>query len=281
MADSSQFSVRSVLNRYVAGPVPTQQQAPAVDPAAASCPSPALAVTSVAPPSADVAAGELPASPPALVPVKPHLRSAPGTAGKEKLPVTAEVIVAEYGKSERQSTRRALFTGGLVQSWLNRQPERPADEQLDRASALKVLRRKLLDARCDRRSCNIDRDLRCYHAARLLAGEAESLSISAIRQILPLLGRDEGQRWQLLPAYAEEAKALWARMLAERLSSTVVRAEVARILPRRSLSIRKRRPIRVGVLLKLLPRVRCADLAILIQRAKDLETEMRTAPRIA
>jgi hypothetical protein len=170
------------------------------------------------------------------IPVKSHVRAAPGAAAakpveKEKQPVTAEAIVREYGKNERQTTHRALFVGSLVNSWLIHQPERPADEQLDRASALKILRRKLLQAKFDHRSCRIDRDLRCYHAARLLGGDADSLAISAIREILPLIRRDrETSRWELLPNHAEACRGLWARMLAERISADAVRQEVDRIL---------------------------------------------------
>ena len=48
---------------------------------------------------------------PGVIEVRPHQRSAPGAAGKEKQPVTAEVIVREYGKNERQTTHRAALRG--------------------------------------------------------------------------------------------------------------------------------------------------------------------------
>ncbi|MGO9115751.1 MAG: hypothetical protein ACLP9L_41625 [Thermoguttaceae bacterium] len=204
-----------------------------------------------------------------LVPVKAHLRPTPGSKPAEKTPITAEAIVKEYGRNERHTTHRALFVGGLVHSWLLRQPERPADEQLDRSSALKVLRRKLLEAKYDRRSCRIDRDLRCYHAARLLGGEAESLSISAIREVLPLIERHkESQRWQLLPAYAEVTKLLWARMLAEKLSGDVVRVEVRKILPARSLPMRRKK-VRLAAILRAVPALKREELLALTRRCEE------------
>ena len=105
---------------------------------------------------------------------------------------------------------------------------------------LKILRKALIDAKYDRRSCRVDRDLRCYHVARLLAGEADSLSISAIREMQPLIERDRTaiERWQLVPAYAEQAKALWARMLAEKLSGDAVRLAVQQDPPSESVAAR-------------------------------------------
>ena len=222
---------------------------------------------------------------PGVVPVKSHVRAAPGTAVaepaaekgvNERLPVTREAIVKEYGKNERQSTRRTLFVGRLVHIWIQRQPERPADEQLDRASALKILRKALTDAKYDRRSCRVDRDLRCYHVARLLAGDAESLSISAIREMQPLVERDKTgdktaiEHWQLVPAYAEAAKALWARMLAEKLSGDAVRLAVDKILHPNPLPLEvQRKKSRLARLLKILPVLSIEELAQLIRRAKE------------
>jgi hypothetical protein len=208
--------------------------------------------------------------------VKGYVRSAPGTAGekpveKEKLPITREAIVKEYGKNERQTTRRILFVGGLVHNWILRQPDRPANEQLDRASALKILRRALIEARYDRRSCRVDRDLRCYHVARLLGGEAESLSISAIREMQPLIERlkNEAERWQLVPAYAEAAGNLWSRMLQEKLSGDAVRIEVEKLLHPNPLPLEsQRKKSRLSRLRKTLAELSIEELKQVVRWSK-------------
>ena len=204
---------------------------------------------------------------PARVPVKGYVRSAPGTAGekpveKEKLPITREAIVKEYGKNERQTTRRILFVGGLVHNWILRQPDRPANEQLDRASALKILRRALIEARYDRRSCRV---------ARLLGGEAESLSISAIREMQPLIERlkNEAERWQLVPAYAEAAGNLWSRMLQEKLSGDAVRIEVEKLLHPNPLPLEsQRKKSRLSRLRKTLAELSIEELKQVVRWSK-------------
>ena len=76
-----------------------------------------------------IAPDELPgqeAPPP--VPVKAHVRSAPGTAAAapaaEKPPVTLDAIVEQYRRTLRYTTRRHISMGSLVDSWLRKQPER-------------------------------------------------------------------------------------------------------------------------------------------------------------
>ena len=312
-ADSASFSSRlsATIRQFVPGN-PEQPSPPTANRQPPTCPKQATAAAATRPPqpsapaSADTSPPALAIPPkpasaapavevwergdkhargvyveaPGLVPVKGHVRAAPGTAVaetaekgvNERLPVTREAIVKEYGKNERQSTRRTLFVGRLVHIWIQRQPERPADEQLDRASALKILRKALIDAKYDRRSCRVDRDLRCYHVTRLLGGEAESLSISAIREMQPLVERDKtaSERWQLVPAYAEAAKALWARMLAEKLSGDAVRLAVDKILHPNPLPLEvQRKKSRLARLLKILPVLSIEELAQLIRRAKE------------
>ena len=144
---------------------------------------------------------------------------------------------------------------------------------------MRILRRKLQDARVDRRSCRIDRDLRCFVAARILGGDAQSLSISSIREISPLISR-EGQRWHLLEAYAEKAKELWAAMLAEHLSADVVRSRVRAILPAKAIAIRRRK-IKLSAWLKALPRLTPAELAMLATSVERLRAAKGTSPAAA
>ena len=146
--------------------------------------------------------------------------------------------------------------------------------QLDRASLLKMIRRNLIEAGIDTRSCRVDRYVRCYQVSRLFGGDAEKLSFSALREMQPLVERERtGEAWQIVPDYEPAAKSLWARMLGEHLSADVVRMEVHKILPAKSLSIRRHRPIKVGFVLKLLPRIPAADLATLEARIAELKAK--------
>jgi hypothetical protein len=164
---------------------------------------------------------------PETSPAAETVSAAPAQAAKK--PITLDAIVAEYRKSLRLTTHRHLFVGGLIHSWITRQPER--SEQLPRAAAIIVI-----EQRIEREGlagvCRPHRDLKCFHAARLLGGDADGLAISAIYQILRLVERAAGSdHWQLIPDHAEAARALWARMLEKRLTAEAVRSEVARILP--------------------------------------------------
>ena len=153
-----------------------------------------------------IAPDELPgqeAPPP--VPVKAHVRSAPGTAAAapaaEKPPVTLDAIVEQYRRTLRYTTRRHIYMGGLVDSWLRKQPER--QEQLPRAAAMIVIEQRFASEKLDAAECRPHRDLKCYHAARLLGGDGESVVWSALRHVLKLVERRDYDHWQLRPASAD------------------------------------------------------------------------------
>ena len=286
------------LDTYLRGETtksPTAQQATAANPP--SEPSPRLA--SAAPVDLDdLVRTRLEKNGGAIYVEEPVPNRTPApaavAAAKEKQPVTLALIVEMYGITERKNTRRHLLQGQTVATWILKQPEL-LGQKLDRASALKMIGRALLAAHRDRRTCRPDRDLRCWYVARLLGGEAESLSIAAIREMQPLIERDKTpvierdktseserdktseseprERWQLLPAHAEQARALWARMLDGHLSADQVRDEVHKILPAKTLSIRKHRPIKVRWLLKFLDRLPPADLRTVIERSQELESK--------
>jgi hypothetical protein len=193
---------------------------------------------------------------------------------KKLVTVTLDLIVTKWLEDQRKTTHRGLQLGEMVEIWLRAQPDRPANEKLDRASALKVIRSRLIAAGVERRSCRVDRYLRCYEASRLFGGDVESLSISAIREVLPLIERDKASgKYRIVPTHAEAARALWARMLAEKISADAVRSAVQKILPPKSIALRKHRPVKVGFVLKLLPRLPAADLATLIARAQELAAQ--------
>ena len=99
----------------------------------------------------------------------------------------------------------------------------------------------------------MNRYIRCYWVAKLFGGKAETISFSALREMQPLIERDRAtEEWRIVPAHVEAAKALWARALSDRLSADAVRAEVRKILPPRSLPIRKKK-IRLVVFLRAIP----------------------------
>ena len=144
--------------------------------------------------------------------------------------VTAEMIIERRLRSEASSTREDLAHGKRCNLWVRCQPERPTNEQLDRAAAVRTLTRLMLAGKCDRKSCRVNRFIGCYHVSRLFGGDAESLTITAIREMIPLIERDpKTDAWSISEATAAAARALWQRMLGERLTGDVVRQEVEKI----------------------------------------------------
>ncbi len=154
----------------------------------------------------------------------------------------------------------------------------PRTFKLDRPSAIKFIRRRLAEAKIDRHTARVDRYIRCYWVAQLLGGKAEELSFCSIREMQPLIGRDcATEQWRILTAYAGAATALWARMLAEKLSVNEVRAEVRKILPARSLPIRKRK-IKFAALLKAVSVISREERTRLSAAAKKLTPGARNRP---
>jgi len=200
---------------------------------------------------------------PAVVAVKSHSRAAPGTAAveKEKSPVTLDAIIAEYRKTVRMTTRRHVFLGMLVDSWIRRQPNRPAKEQLPRAAAIMVIEQRIATEGLDPGECNANRDLKCFHTTKLLGGAFEALAFSAIRHVHKLVERDkETERWRLRPETADQARGLWARMLSEHLTVTAVKLEVDKILPKKT---SKRAPTwsrQTATVLRILPHLAADEL---------------------
>jgi hypothetical protein len=193
--------------------------------------------------AAAIAAGDV-----HLVPVKNHVRAAPGE--KQKPPLTLDRLVKEYATDQRQTTERAIRLGRLSDAWIRVQGERPEHLKLDRSSAVKAICRALVEAKVDRRGAPVNRYIRSYWVARLFGGKAESLSFSALREVQPLIERDRAtEEWRIVPAHVDAAKVLWARAISDRLSADSVRAEVRKILPPRSLPIRKKK-IRLAVFLR-------------------------------
>ncbi len=295
MSDSSQEpGFRARLRQYMAGyekpfnpqgktsavaaPVAPVVPSPPVS-AAAQPEKPAAGAAAVVPPSAEVpevwergdkyARGAVP-KPTAIaadvVMVKGHERALPGTVEKAKEPLTLDVLVKEFERDQEQTTARALRLGRLSDSWIREQSERPEESKLDRASAIKVVRRRLAQAKID---AWVDRYIRCFWVAQLFGGKAGGLSFSAIREMQPFVSRDrDTEKWRVVTTYETAARALWEKMLAEKLPVAEVRAEVRKILPAKSLPIRRKK-IKFAVLLKAVPTISREERLALIRRCEE------------
>ncbi|MFZ1978251.1 MAG: hypothetical protein WAV76_09880 [Bacteroidota bacterium] len=233
--------------------------------------------------SGPIAAGDVDAErPTAEIPVKAHVRTVPAKPAPEKslLPesITLELLVAEFGKAQRGTTHEVLLLGALCEFWIREQlAKRTA---LDRATAIKKIREELAAAKLEKKEARVDLFIRCYWVATLLGGwradnkdsrvAARQVAFSTLR-LFPVLIERHGDRWQLVPRYAEAAKALWARTIAEKLSVQTVDQEISKILPARIVSLKKHRPVRLGTIARLLARLKPADLL----RVPELVTELR------
>ncbi len=183
-------------------------------------------------------------------------------------PVTLDMLVAEFRRAQRITTQRVLFVGALCERWIRQQlSERTA---LDRGTAIKKIRETLAEAKLEKKEARVDLFVRCHWVAVLLGGwrddsqesraASNELSFSALRLFPILIQRDKSERWQLTAKYAEAGKALWARAVREHLSAAVIDEELSKIVPARTLPIRKHRAIRLSVIEKLLARLKPEDL---------------------
>jgi hypothetical protein len=195
-----------------------------------------VAAIVAAPPAGSV---EMPVQASGVVPVKAHTRGAAAGADKPKVLLTLQVLVNEYSVDQQNTTARVIRLGKLSDSWICLQPEFP-ELRLDRSSAVTAIARALQEAKIDRAPVN--RNIRCFHVARLFGGKAHHLSFSALREFQVFIKRDrESEIWNLVPSTAAAAKALWQRALEHRLSGDAVRREVLQILPAKNVPIRKKK----------------------------------------
>ncbi len=202
------------------------------------------------------------------IPVKSHVRNAPAGG---KRPVTLDAIMEEYRKTIRKNTARHLFMGDLVDTWLRRPPEE-AWRGLPRAALVLILEQRVDSEGLEGRP---NRDLKCFHAAKLLGGDAESLTITSIREMLRLVERN-GDRWRLAEAHEPAARKLWGRMLGGRMRAEDVRAEVDRILPRHEAkSASKQYSRQAATVLRILPHLTSDELLAIRLELKRCEREAK------
>jgi len=162
-----------------------------------------------------------------LVPVKNHVR---GMA--EKKPLTREVLLHEFRLHESTPLR----LGKLVYLWSHALPE------TDRAGALQRLKEDLLADDQVTAAGRVDRFVALYWVARLLGWqEAQKVRVGAIRELCRLIARNPANdEWQIRASCETGTRDLWGRMVKERLTAAVVRTEVLKIRPSRSVKMHGR-----------------------------------------
>ena len=220
------------------------------------------------------------------VPVKAHVRTIPAKPVEEKslLPaaITDDVLVGEFLRGERITVQRALLRGCLCEEWIRIQLEQRT--ALDRATAIKKIESLLAAAKAEKKESRPRVCIRVYWVARLFSGwspeveksraAASSLSFTAVRLFHVFLENDGAEdRRRLIPQYAAAARDLWERAVAGRMSAAACDAEITKILPARSLPIKKHRPVKLSLLLKMAPRLPIADVPTLIARLQEIQRQ--------
>ena len=77
----------------------------------------------------------------------------------------------------------------------------------------------------------------------------------------------------MIGKYAEAARSLWARSVKEHLSAAVINEELSKIVPARTIPLRKHRPIKASFFLKRFPRCPVADVPTLIARLQEIQRQ--------
>jgi hypothetical protein len=82
-------------------------------------------------------------------------------------------------------------------------------------------------------AARLDRFVACYWIATALGwDDAWRIRYAALRELLPLFGRNAAtEEYCLRPSLAAATRALWARMVAEKLPAAAVHEEVQKIRP--------------------------------------------------
>jgi hypothetical protein len=180
-----------------------------------------------------------------VVPSRTPPRSPPPDPAEEgageNTPLTLAALVNMY----RVAGLRPLRLGKFTYLWIKRQP--------DRSQALKEVKAALVADDQIGEAGRVDRFLAVYWIARLLGpDDAQQMRMAAIRELRPLVARNmANEEWGLRTSCEPAARALWSRMVSERLTAAAIRSEVRKIRPSRSLKMHGRR----GAFVKLLKEV--------------------------
>ena len=235
MADSpSNPPIRERIRNYLAahsGQSASAAEMADVVPVPAAPPSPAAALP-IARPAGEVARAPT-VSPPtaAETAVKAHLRKPPQ-------PPTLEFLLDQF----RLFESRPLSLGKSCALWLNHQPELPIESQLPRGEALRRIREGLVKQDQATYATRLDRFIAAYFVALELGWEeAWRVRYSCVRELLPLFGRNAAtEEYQLRPERADATRALWRRIVDQRLTASAVREQVGKIMPRKTVRMHGR-----------------------------------------
>jgi hypothetical protein len=213
----------------------------------------------------------------------------PAVAKKPQRQLTLDFLIEQYKENAELRTYRVLRLGCLTDRYIREQSDRPANEKLDRASCVRVIRRRLAEEHVEKEDARVDLYIRCYQAARLLSGwglrdgdckEAEGLSYSVVRLFPVLCERDRSsEAWRILPATAAAAKALWGRAVQEHLSAAAVDAAISQILPERDSPAKQpARSRQAQTVLRILPHLSVEELTEIIRAAREERSKVKDAP---
>jgi hypothetical protein len=197
----------------------------------------------------------------------PHPAETPVKASEK--PVTLDDVLREF----RSGDLMPLRLGRVAYLYVRDQPHRP--------QALRDLKGALCADDQVTAAGRVDRYLAIYWVARLFGWkDAQRLRVAAIRELRGLIARNAAtEEWQIRKGLDEPARALWMRMLNERLPAHVVRLEVLKILPPRKASLKMHgRGGRVAKTFKEVGRWnREADLVEMLRVVQDRLAAIRPA----
>jgi len=187
-----------------------------------------------------------------------------GAASREQIkalakkPADIAAVIGEYRKADL----RPLWLGQVTYRWIAEQP--------DRAKALREVKSALVREDLATAAGRVDRYVAIYWVARLFGlDEAQSLRVAAIRELVRLVARNQAEEtYSIRKGCEAPARALWRRMVRERLTAAIVRNEVFKIRPRRSLKM-KAGGVKFGQWLRAVPQLSAEQARTLMARLAD------------
>lgn len=153
----------------------------------------------------------------------------------KRQPVTVQEIVEAWESNERAATAGAVRIGQTIHRYLVQELAEvsdPGERREARALHLEDIAEHLEQA--GYRPGNLSRVLIAFHVAKIFGpNEARQLALNVIVAFGRLVRRDaKSERWALKPEYEDEARGIWQRAVAERLSAPAVATAIDSIMPR-------------------------------------------------
>jgi hypothetical protein len=220
-------------------------------------------------------------APPASAPPLPESHPA-GADAAAAFPAAAKLtlsrLVAEWLEADRGSAARVVRLGWLADQWIAQQ----ARHAVARPDAVRRIVERLREEGLRGELLRVNRVVALYWLAHLFGYKAaKGLPLSTLRAMLPLIKRQPRTGlWVVRAAKAAEAKALWARIVAQKPTAAAVRAEVSKLRPPRLAPPSRRKAAR-HLVLKRLADLNPDDLAYVVQccqeRLRTLAAQQRAA----